>query len=109
MAEPLGGRERGGASFMQIIWHRRARRDLQAVREYIAEVNPGAVQQIAQRILQAAGLLAAQPGLGRPGRVLETLELVITGTPYIAAYRVVDDTIVILRVLHGARQWPEHL
>ena len=94
---------------MQITWHRRARQDLQAVREYIAAVNPGAARQVAQRILQAVGLLAEQPGLGRPGRVPETRELVITGTPYIAAYRVVDDTIVILRVLHGARQWPERL
>ena len=92
---------------MQITWHRRARHDLQAVREYIAEVNPGAARQVAQRILQAVGLLAEQPSLGRPGRVPETRELVITGTPHIAAYRVVDDTIVILRVLHGARQWPE--
>jgi toxin ParE1/3/4 len=94
---------------MQIMWHRRARHDLQAVRRYIAEVNPGAARQVAQRILHAVGLLAAQPSLGRPGRVPETRELVITGTPYIAAYRVVDDTIVILRVLHGARQWPERL
>ena len=82
---------------------------LQAVREYIAEVNPGAARQVAQCILQAVGLLAEQPSLGRPGRVPETRELVITGTPYSAAYRVVDDTIVILRVLHGARQWPERL
>jgi len=94
---------------MQITWHRRARQDLQAVREYVAAVNPGAARQVAQRILQAIGLLADQPSLGRLGRVLETRELVITGTPYIAAYRVVDDTIVILRVLHGARQWPERL
>ena len=94
---------------MQITWHRRARQDLQAVREYIAAVNPGAARQVAQRILQAVGLLVEQPSLGRPGRVPETRELVITGTPYIVAYRVVDDTIVILRVLHGARQWPERL
>ena len=94
---------------MPITWHRRARHDLQAVRESIAEVNPGAARQVAQRILHAVGLLAEQPSLGRPGRVPETRELVITGTPYIAAYRVVDDTIVILRVLHGARQWPERL
>ena len=94
---------------MQITWHRRARQDLQAVREYITAANPEAARQVAQRILQAVGLLVEQPGLGRPGRVLETRELVIAGTPYIAAYRVVDDTIVILRVLHGARQWPERL
>lgn len=36
-----------------------------------------------------------------------TRELVITGTPYLVPYRVVGDVIVILRVLHGARQWPD--
>jgi hypothetical protein len=45
--------------------------------------------------------------MGRVGRVPETRELVITGTPSIAAYRVAEDTMVILRVLHGARRWPE--
>src|SRR5262245_23630955 len=66
---------------MQITWHRRARHDLQAVRESIAEVNPGAARQVAQRILHAVGLLAEQPSLGRPGRVPETRELVITSSP----------------------------
>ncbi len=41
------------------------------------------------------------PESGRPGRVSGTRELVIAGTPYIAAYRVVGETIRILRVLHG--------
>ena len=48
---------------MQIAWHRRARQDLQAVRGYIAEVNPGAARQVAQRILQAVGLLANSQAL----------------------------------------------
>lgn len=94
---------------MQVRWHRRARQDLRALRAYIAEENPSAARQVAQRIQQAVALLADQPGIGRPGRVPDTRELVITGTPYIAAYRVVGNTIVILRVLHGAQQWPERL
>jgi len=44
------------------------------------------------------------PASGRPGRLRGTRELVVTGTPYIAAHRVVDDMVTILRVLHGARQ-----
>jgi toxin ParE1/3/4 len=74
-----------------------ARRSLRRIRR----------QRVAQRILQAVELLAEQPGMGRVGRVPDTREFVITGTPYIAAYQVLEDTLVILRVLHGARQWPE--
>ena len=45
----------------------------------------------------------------RPGRVAGTRELVITGTPYVAAYAVTAETIRILRVLHGAQRWPDEL
>ncbi len=45
--------------------------------------------------------------LGRPGRVKGTRELVVTRTPYIVAYRLKRQSIQILRVLHGARLWPE--
>lgn len=92
---------------MRVSWHRQARQDLRHIRAQIAAEYPQAAQRIAQRILQAVALLAEQPGMGRIGRVPETREFVITGTPYITAYRVVDDTLIILRVLHGARRWPD--
>lgn len=92
---------------MRIKWHRRARQDLRALRAYIAEDNPQATAQVAARILQVVARLPSHVGLGRPGRILGTRELVITGTPYLVPYRVVGDVIVILRVLHGARQWPD--
>jgi toxin ParE1/3/4 len=36
-----------------------------------------------------------------------TRELVVSGTPYIVVYRVMGKVITVLRVLHGARQWPQ--
>jgi len=38
-----------------------------------------------------------------------TRELVISRTPYIAAYRIDGDLVTIVRVLHGAQQWPKAL
>ena len=92
---------------MRVTWHRRARQDLRHIRAQIAAENPQAAQRVAQRILRAVALLAEQPGMGRVGRVSSTREFVITDTPYIAAYQIVEDTLVILRVLHGAQRWPE--
>ncbi len=92
---------------MRVTWHRRARQDLRHIRAQVAAEHPQAAQRIAQRILQAVELLAEQPRIGRVGRVPDTREFVITGTPYIVAYRVAEDTLIILRVLHGARRWPE--
>jgi toxin ParE1/3/4 len=51
--------------------------------------------------------LADYPNLGRPGRVDETRELVVADTPYIVAYVVLDNQLMILSVLHGAREWPK--
>ncbi len=88
---------------MRVTWHRRARQDLRHIRAQIAAENPQAAPRIAPRILQAVELLAEQPRIGRVGRVPDTREFVMTGTPYIVAYRVAEDTLIMLRVLHGAR------
>jgi plasmid stabilization system protein ParE len=47
--------------------------------------------------------------MGRAVRIEGTRELVISRTPYIAAYRIIGATVRILRVLHGAQQWPDEM
>jgi addiction module RelE/StbE family toxin len=91
---------------MKIKWHRLARHDLRQVRAYIASDNPKFAAKVAQRIRTAIERLPDNPALGRPGRVIDTRELVVTGTPYLVPYTVADHEIVILRILHGAQQWP---
>jgi toxin ParE1/3/4 len=61
------------------------------------------------RIVEAIETLCDHPHLGRPGRVAGTRELVIAETPYVVPYRVVDDGVEILAVIHGARRWPDRL
>ena len=75
--------------------------------EFIARDNPKAASRVVKRIWDAAQVLADQPHAGRAGRVHGTRELVVTGTPYIIPYRVVENTVQILRVLHGKRKWPK--
>ena len=53
--------------------------------------------------------LANQPGIGRPGRLSGTRELVISGLPYILPYTEIDGTIFILRVIHTSMAWPKDL
>lgn len=94
---------------MMISWLEDAVDDLQSLHEYIAENNPRAANAIAKRIVHAVDLLATQPNMGRPGRVLHTRELIISGTPFIIPYIAENNTITLLRVLHGAMRWPEKL
>ena len=49
------------------------------------------------------------PNMGRPGRIKATRELVIGRTSFIVAYRIKDNRIEILRVLHGSQQWPRNI
>jgi toxin ParE1/3/4 len=94
---------------VRIEWHPFARTDLSELVTYISTDNPKAAYRIHDEIRRQIGLLAANPKAGRPGRVSGTRELVIAGTPYIAAYRVSGDVATILRLLHGARRWPRAL
>jgi toxin ParE1/3/4 len=94
---------------MEIIWRPSALRDLEEARHYIAQNNPAAANRVRGAIMTAVGRLADMPGLGRPGRVEHTRELVVAGTPYIVAYTVISDEVIILAVIHGARRWPERL
>lgn len=43
------------------------------------------------------------------GRIAGTRELAINGTPYVAAYAITETAVRILRVLHGAQEWPDIL
>jgi len=94
---------------MRIQWTKGAERNLDQVEEYIAQDNPRAAVNTVLKIIKAVKLLEEQPAMGRVGRVVDTRELVISGTPYIVPYRVKNDRIQILRVLHGAMQWPDKL
>ena len=93
---------------MQIRWTYKALDNLDAAVEYIAADNPTAAQKVAKRIWDSVLLLKNQPGLGRPGRVVGTRELIISGLPYIIPYLEKDGTIVILRIMHSSIKWPNN-
>jgi toxin ParE1/3/4 len=94
---------------MMIMWLDDAVHDLRSLQQYITSENPSAANRIAKRILESVNLLIEQPAMGRPGRVHNTRELVIVGTPFIIPYRVKNKNIEILRVFHSAMQWPEEI
>ena len=92
---------------MRVRWLRTALRNLEAESSFIAEDDPAAARLVVRRVLTAVAMLAAQPALGRPGRVPNTRELVVLKTRYIVPYRVRGDPIEILRVFHTSRRLPQ--
>ena len=92
---------------MRVRWLRSAVRNLDQEASLIASADSAAARLVVERVLDAVAQLAEQPGLGRPGRVHGTRELVVSRTRYIVPYRVRGDTVEILRVFHTSRRLPE--
>lgn len=90
---------------MKLVWTRPAREDRQAIREYIAADNPSAALDLDELLSEKAARLVDHPGLGRPGRLPGTRELVAHKN-YILIYDLAGDLVRVLRILHAARQWP---
>ena len=92
---------------MLVKWLPRALRDIEVIFDLIEPENRAAALRILDKFEQAGVHLSRFPHLGRPGRVEGTREYVISGTPYIMPYRVVNGEVQILRVYHAARRWPD--
>ena len=89
-----------------LVWLQRAIQDRDAQLDYIAQDNPMAAVSQGDRIAEQIEILQQHPQMGRPGRKQGTRELVISRTPFIVVYRIKGKRIELLRLLHGAQQWP---
>jgi len=94
---------------VRLEWSVFALEDRDRIFDYVEEDSPRAAVVVDDRIGTQVRQLLQFPETGRLGRVEGTRELVISRTPYIAAYRIIDDTVRVLRVLHGAQQWPDEM
>ena len=92
---------------MRLAWARDADNDLESIEEYIGPDNAESAFRTLAEIVRQVEMLEEHPGMGRPGRVEGTRELVIAGLPYVVAYLHRGDTVAVLRVLHGAMKWPK--
>ena len=92
---------------LRVRWAVPAANQLHEIFDYIAEGNPAAVGRVVRRIRNAILQTARMPNAGRMGRVAGTREIVVPETSYLVAYRILEDMIHVLAILHGAREWPD--
>ena len=92
----------------RVRWLRGAMQTRREQLAYIAADNPRAAAEQEKRIRQHVANLAEHPSIGRGGRVPGTRELIVPRTPFVVVYQVDEASrmVSILRVLHGAQQWP---
>jgi len=84
-------------------WTTEASDQLEAAIKRIQQDNPNAARKIAQAVIDRIEQLATFPGLGRPGEVKGTRELV--SPPYVVVYRFTEEIVEILYIWHGAQDW----
>lgn len=92
---------------MQVKWLRRALRNLEQARNYVFQENPTTAQELIIKIQNAANQLQKYPFMGKNGRVEGTRELIISNSPYILIYRVKEESVEVLRILHTSKRYPE--
>src|SRR5260370_14170878 len=84
---------------MKLLWTGPALSDLRALRAQVAKDGERAADAMVARIVdRTERQLSRLPDAGHPGRIAKARELAISGTPYVLPYRIVGDTIHILRV-----------
>jgi toxin ParE1/3/4 len=94
---------------MQIRWTEPALADIEHIYAWIEPHVEQSAIRLVSRLRERAESLASLPKQGRPGRVDGTRELVVAGTDYLILYRLRDDAVELLRVVHTRQKWPPKL
>ena len=86
-------------------WTEDALDDLDAILAYIDDRDADAANRLHVDIVATTKRMTERPYLYRAGRVSNTREAVVRPN-YLLVYRVTDDSVDVLRVLHTSRQYP---
>lgn len=92
---------------MRFIWTQPAVADVVQIRDYIAADSPRYARIVVERLFASVERLAAYPFSGRAVPELNDPSLrEVVDPPYRLVYRVRDDSLDILAVVHAARRFP---
>jgi len=92
---------------MKIVLSPLANQDLDDIELYIFKDNPTAAVDVILTILdKIETVIATNPSIGRKGRMLGTREFVLSDLPYIIPYKVKNNILEIVRVIHTSRKFP---
>jgi len=91
---------------MRVRWTIPAADDLYNIVRHIQTDNPQAAADAAEFLYDGCASLRKFPHIGRKGRIEGTRELVFSGLPYTLVYRIQDQIVEVIRIYHGAQDWP---
>jgi toxin ParE1/3/4 len=92
---------------MRIDWSESALTDLDGVEAYFGQYNLGAAVAAVDRITECVDLLEKFPEMGYVGKYPGTREIVVARNQCVVIYKLQQETIRILRVIHGGQERPK--
>ncbi len=91
---------------MELRWTQEAAADLERIADYLFAHAPERAPRLVGALYEAPSTLLTFPNRGRLGKKEGTRELVMSPLPYIVVYTLRGDAVYVVRILHGAQQWP---
>jgi toxin ParE1/3/4 len=91
---------------MRVRWTPAAAADLQSISDYLSEHHPRYRDPTMRKLYGTIRSLKEWSLRGRPGREEGTREILFPPTPYVAVYRVKEETIEVVRIYHAAQYRP---
>ena len=91
---------------LPIYWLESAETDLVDIIEYIAQFNVSAAEQMWDLLRESVLLLAHQPFLYRQSERIPDLREIVAHPNYIVLYRVNENSVEIVNIVHARRQFP---
>jgi addiction module RelE/StbE family toxin len=88
---------------MRIRWTPAAAADLEEISNFLKDRHPNYWRPTITKLYEGIRALKDWPNRGRPGREEGTRELLFPPMPYVAVYRIREQTLEVLRVYHTAR------
>ena len=88
---------------MRIRWTPAAAADLQHISDYLKEHHPRYRQPTMRKLYESVRALRQWPQRGRAGREEGTRELLFSPLPYVAVYRLTEQSIEVVRIYHTAQ------
>lgn len=90
---------------MHLLWHTNAQKDRLRIMDAIADDNPDAAIALDEDFRDKARRAAQNPRIYKQCRYQGTREIVIRPN-YVMVYRILQDSVEILRIIHARRLWP---
>jgi len=88
------------------LWTKSAGRDLDDALDYFFQYSEERAAEFLRDVREKTGLYAKQPRIGCRFPALPISVRAIHLRPFVLLYREFEDTILVLRVIHGARDIP---